>query len=252
MNGEIVQFKSTSHYRYEYYACSGQNRHTGCKARKVPRAVLENTIIETISEIIFEPQMVAARYAQMEQEHGSAASRLATQRADLANRLQALRRRIHNITETIAEEGRAARTLLSKLNEYEREETFLLSELTQLRQVEPAPLPSLAKQQERAAHLRQVLAGADPRVIRTILAALIDRITVELDEDAKFIKGMLEYYDPPDKTEEGPSEEDPSTGFMPTVKCPRRSNSSRHKNQDPFSSYYSPDNRPKRPEPQFS
>ncbi len=247
MNGEIVQFKTTANYRYEYYACSGQNRHTGCTARKIPRAHLENAVIDVICDVILDPKMVEVHHKQLEEEQKNAGAQYRRQRSDLTQQLQQIHKRINNITETIAEEGKTARTLLIKLNELEKEETRLLSSLTELAP-DNTTTPGLEDLQSLALKLKNRLAEADPRIIRTITAGLISKITVEMDVEAHLIRGLVEYYYPPVKSDEGsPKSEDPSIdSFMPTGKCPGWNIFSRHKYSADFVIFYTPDHRKKR------
>jgi hypothetical protein len=110
------------------------------------------------------------------------------QAAGLRVRLGNVRRRISNITDNLAEEGRS-RALLAKLAELEIEESEFLSDLARLDAQERAHYQPLTAErlQERADFLKDNLD-------RRILHGLVKRIVVERDD--LVIRLHVEYYFP--------------------------------------------------------
>ncbi len=230
MNADIVQFRKTSQHRYEYYACSGQNRHNGCTARKIPRAVLENTILEMFAEIVLDPRVIQARHHQLQEAADQVEATYKREHTRLNRELRAIRRRIENLTELLAEKGKSVRSLLEKLADLEREETGIKTQLANLKKVNQ-PVPSLDKLLEQSHQFREILANpADLAKLSFLLHAMIHRITVELDPETDVVRGLLQYYDPPSKIESGSSYDDPDQPHLyDLTTCPRRDSNSQPK-----------------------
>jgi site-specific DNA recombinase len=195
LNGEVVSFKSTAKYRYTYYACSGQQRATGCDAKKIPQDILENTVLETLSEFVLHPRTIEAHHRQYEADLETAFAQVKAKRAQLNRQLSQVNRQIENLTDAIALSG-GSPALLARLAKEEREQTRLKTDLARLR-IETAPPASASLEdiQRRAAITREILAYATPDEVRKILTGIVHRITAERDGISIF--GLITYYYPP-------------------------------------------------------
>ena len=226
LSGDVVSFRSTAKYHYEYYACSGQGRGNGCTALRIPKPALEKAILETLPQFILSPANLTARLAEQAHQQAQAAQQLADQRRQLTNTLATLRRKIQNITDTIADQGRAApRTLLSTLTALEAEETATLTPLTDLHLKTPPRITDRTEEQWQTAAkaLVERLLLNDPQENQRILHGLVSKIVVERDKTAPILRGHITYYLPPTLNEFAASQpaDGESETFMPMDQCPR-------------------------------
>ena len=224
--GEVVQFRTTPDHRYEYYACSGQNRRNGCTMRKVPRAILENVILEQLSESFLSPKAVEARFKLEEQRVEQTNKEYKSQIAGLKKDLRSVQRKIENITETIADQGKKApRSLMAKLESLEEEETNIQENIAKAEQLKPESPRTLEQMLQQAQFFQLALASTEEGKINRILRALIHRITVDTIPEENKLVGNLACYEIPITSETG-SETDPAALFMRMTLCPGRDSNS--------------------------
>ena len=220
MNADIVQFRSTHQYRYEYYSCSGAARNNGCIARKIPRAPLEKAILDSLINIVLDPDVIEARYQQLIEDANRSREKSSTEKAQLNNRLNHIRKRISNLTDIIAEQGLAARSLLEKLDDLEREEINIKNRLDELKRLSTRPAVTLEDLKRQAMRLREVLDHANAAEIKSLLDATIEKIIVELVPDTNTILGIMYYYEPPAIKNKD------NQDFYGLTQCPRRDSNS--------------------------
>ena len=223
LSGDTVQFKSTSKYCYHYYACSGQNRHSGCTARKIPAETLENIVLDQIANHALNPEVIAAQDPILRDNQAEYDRTHKQKIIEINQRIGIVRRKIDNLTDVIAERGTSARSLVNKINELESEETALKTEKTRLNK-SPRPALDINRIQASAAIIRSRLATADPETLRTIVLGLVASVKAELDLPTKTIIGQVELYLPPEDI------------FMPKGQCPGHVTDRRHKIYIPLSS----------------
>jgi len=195
--GNVVAIKGEKTYRY--YLCGSADRRKSCAAKKIPAEVLEDAVLTTIQEYVLDPENLAACKKIVEENMKAEGDDLSVQRGNYKRRLASVRRKISNITDAIAEAETSSRSLLSKLNELESEETEIKRELAQLDILaDQKSVASISMEQIREAgeKLRSILPHLDPDAKRRAFQALIHRVTVE--RDGRVVRGMIEYYYPPD------------------------------------------------------
>ncbi len=107
------------------------------------------------------------------------------QQTDLNKRLAAIRRKISNTTNAIAEAGHSP-ALLESLARFEAEAADLSAQLA-------SPVPDLDP--AGLADLRLRLDDPDPAALQTLLRGLLARVII--DRDGPLVTGELIYYSPP-------------------------------------------------------
>jgi DNA invertase Pin-like site-specific DNA recombinase len=213
MNGDTVSYTvKGQRKRYQYYACTNRL----CNARKIPKANLENAVISTLVEVALGEENIIGMQAEFERDQAVIVDELDGQRREVKSQIKEIQRKIDNILDVLADQGKnASPALLSRLSALETEHTRLTSTLHDLNAASVPAITSLSEAQARADRIKQKLAGKDPGQLKRILRGLIDHLTVERNEQRHVITGMVFFYYPPD---EDVSDDD----FMPLRVCPRR------------------------------
>lgn len=217
LNGEIVQFKSTSKYRYQYYSCTGQNRHNGCTAKMIPQEILENAVLQTLEGFILAPENLAVRneiYNQdIEEQVRTQKERITALKRELAG----IEKKIDHLINAIEESGHTT-ALLERLTAQEGEKTRVLTDLNRVRIDPTIKKVDLDQVNGLADRLRDRIENEGPAAIRRILTGLIDRINAERRDDLGIVRGEIVYFYPP---AEAPVEvtSDPNN-FMPMSGIP--------------------------------
>jgi DNA invertase Pin-like site-specific DNA recombinase len=193
LNGEDIYFKKTGK-SYHYYACSRAQRRAGCTARKIPRATLENGMLDTLSDYILQPDNFKTLQDQLDRQESDKTEQIQSEKRAQERHLAQIRKKINNLAELLSERGAAARTLLQKLDELEKSETAALTEIARLNNmaIEHPPVISAAELERMAIRIRSLLAESDPETLRQILSGLIQRVTAE--RDGQFVRGIVYYF----------------------------------------------------------
>lgn len=193
-----LSVKQAAGWRYERYACSRQKRNHDCDAETIPRLFLENMALRSIRETILTAENLAARQMILRHTEAERLAELDQARNDLKARLAGVRRRIANVTEALAEEGKS-RALLGKLANLESEEADLIASLADNERQSAAVFEPLTDAQinEQIARFQQLLDSDDPLVIRRVLRGLLSRLTIERDGDIIYLQ--VQYFYPPDE-----------------------------------------------------
>jgi site-specific DNA recombinase len=218
LTAETVQFKTTSNYRYQYYTCSGRTRNTGCDARNIPRAMLENEVLNALIEEGLSDQVISVGWASLSQNRAGESAARKHRRDHTARDLSTTRRRLSNLLDLVSDAGRSAPpAMLQKLKELQADETRLQAALIALEKPE-RPLPSLEEMKRRAARLREMLSTGETDTVKPILQGLIKQIVVELDQENKTLLGLVECFTTL-----------PEEGFYVYGRCPERDPDHTHK-----------------------
>jgi len=212
LTAETVQFKTTSGYRYQYYTCSGRTRNTGCDARNIPRAQLENAVLDAVIDEGLTDEVISIGWLALHLEREQETATLKKRRNKIARELSGVRRKISNLLDLLADAGRGAPpAMMTRLHDLQAEETANLATLAALDKP-AAPLPALEEMKSRAARLRLALSSGDTAQIKPALQGLVKRIAAELDVENKTLLGLVECYSLL------PTEE----GFYAYGRCPGR------------------------------
>ncbi len=191
INGNTSSYRGTK--ATDTYACANVRKHK-CTARRIPRELLEKTIIESVTTYILNPEISLERQKLDAENAVGQQEKTLQQQTNLKKRLAKTRRDLKRISAAIKAHGHS-KTLLTDLDQLETEETSILSQIAQLNHITPALQPDLSKL-ERQAHLAiQILLKVgtlDEK--RTLLRGIIYRIKVENTQ--KRIKGIIFYYSP--------------------------------------------------------
>jgi DNA invertase Pin-like site-specific DNA recombinase len=196
LNGHAIKFKGQEESN-DYYACSKAQRRHECDGRQIPRQVLEQVVVNTLADFLDHPNVIL-KYQQLQVDFRAHEEDLVlAEKADLKHRLAALQRKMANLTEAIAEQGKAARHLVHKLNDLETQETEMQTELAQVEKsaletpsnLSPIQLSALA------AYIQDLYKTAAQDDLRIILAGLIASLTAE--REGNLVRGYLQFYLPP-------------------------------------------------------
>lgn len=227
LNGKSVSIRGLEHYAYYY--CSLANRAPQrCRAKQIPREVLEDAVLESVHAYILSPEAIAARQADLIRQHSDQTGEASAQRAELAARLAAVRRSITRIVNAIAEIGHSP-ALVDRLRAAESEEGALRVRLNQLDAWLLNPPEQITGEQiaSYSAQLRTLLRSADADTRRQILNGFIERIVVE--RTGRLITGIIHYYQPPADLIAPLANPDPPGDFYAYDLCPHGGTIHTHK-----------------------
>lgn len=208
MNGKLVSFKGEK--SYYYYTCSRVNRCDDCKARKIPQIALELAVLDVIRDYVMNPDFSRQRQidANRESVHGQA--QLKDEKRTLMNRLKLIQKKIDNITEIMELEGKKSRSLMQKLMDLESQETLIKSKQDEL-QAAVGKKPITPEQAYQITlNLRAKLLKKDPDTVKKILGGVIHKVVAE--RDGNTIKGIVQFYNPPDVAITGTGDDDHGSG----------------------------------------
>lgn len=179
-----------------YYQCLGVGRYQ-CTAHLLPKAPLEQAVIDKLTEDILTPPYIQAILDEQRTARADESISTAARRAEIARQLRAIRLKITNITDAIAEGGQS-RALLNRLSDLENDETNRQSELDQIDAwLKTAPINFTPERLERfTTNLRFILNHADLDAKRKILRGLVAR--VDVIRTGKAIHGQITIYTPTD------------------------------------------------------
>lgn len=187
-----AQHPRESGYSWDAYQCTARKRRRDCDLPYIPKLTLERAVLATLRDYVLLPEVLASHQEIARAEQASRQSTAEQERAALAVRLGAVRRKLSNITEAIAEVG-MSKALSDKLIALEREEAGLVGQLadvdkagcSQLRTYSDGELAYMARE------LQARLDGEHGDVQR-FLRGLIERINI--DRQNNFIYGELTYF----------------------------------------------------------
>lgn len=190
INGNSSTFRGQ--HATDTYACANVRKHL-CNARRIPRELLEKTIIDTVSTYILDPDVSLARQDLDASNYSTQQAEINDQRAAKRKQLTQTRKSLNRITEAIKAHGHSER-LLAELTDLEKTETSLLNQIAQTG--EPAPLVIQDRQQlaNQAAITIKKLHDGTLEEKRAILHGIIQSIKVQNVD--KHIKGIVFFYSP--------------------------------------------------------
>jgi DNA invertase Pin-like site-specific DNA recombinase len=194
MNGKVVQFKG--YKRNEYYCCTGASVKMVCDAPLIPRIVLENKIIESLTEYILDPNILKDREINREKELAQRKTKITAQIKQLESKLKDNKRRAKNLTTRIENDPNAPAIIIERISEIEQEIKEQQNEMERLesqacivnvRARTPHELSELSEK------LVTLLSSEDPIEKKTILRFMINRIDAE--RNSNLLQGVVYFYD---------------------------------------------------------
>jgi len=190
VNGNTSTFRGQR--ATDTYQCANVRKHA-CSSRRIPKQLLEETIIKSVKDYILDPDVALERQKlDMENYQGKQAE-TDKQRVLLRKRLVKCRRALNNIS-SVLKERKHSPTLLAQLDELESEQTSLLSQIAQLER--PAPVVNLDRSAlaRRAEAIINLFDSGSLEEQHAVLHGIIQRIKVENKD--KRIRGVVYYYSP--------------------------------------------------------
>lgn len=210
MNGSTVKLPNNK--RLEYYHCDRAQRKMECIARRIPKKLMEDLVIEKLREYVLDPRVILERDKELALAQSGKSDRVKNEISILSGRINNNQRKMDNLGHRIAEEDDPPRTLVSMLHELELDDQTMRAELDRLKSIlnqevvfvrSPEQLEKLAK------NITWSLTSDDIKIKRDAIRSLVDRIVAERDGD--YIRGMVTFWNP---------DEDPVN--MPTNQSHRR------------------------------
>jgi len=197
MTAQVVN--SSYKKRYEYYICNSRSNKMDCNATAVPRSAVENQVIEQISNYILNPQI-------MINKETNRSARLAARQQELQAEIKAteqtiatLKRRVANLTNQLADDPDAPRSILSSIKEMERDLDTQQGNLDRLNSRNPGAdvrARTPADIQQLSEKMLEVMASEDTLTKKTFIKMLVNRVIVEVQIEGKraFLRGMTYFY----------------------------------------------------------
>jgi DNA invertase Pin-like site-specific DNA recombinase len=182
---------------YERYACTRSKNYADCDMPSVPRQVVERAVLDTLRDVVSEPEFVSARQAERHAMHAAQAMDIDRRRQEIQPRLSQLRRQLENVANAIAEHG-MSRTLSHKLTTLEQEEARALADMASLAdERNQVPIEYTTEEIETMTNnLRQALSDiGHVSVARMLLRGIIERINVDRADTG--VIGQIIVYVPP-------------------------------------------------------
>lgn len=180
---------------HDYYACSREQRGAGCTAKKIPKLLLEKTVMDYLREHVSSPEVTAEIRAMMRREAQENAAGIEDQIRQVNHRLGSARHRITNILNAI-EQAQGSEALLSRLAALESEERDLVRQAKSL---------EIRRQSARETNegdlLRRINRLLDDvnempvEDIKPLIGGFISKVTVARVE--KTIQGTVLFYEVP-------------------------------------------------------
>jgi site-specific DNA recombinase len=204
MNGQTTKQPYGSDYR-QYICATAKNKKT-CAAKAIPARVLEKLVLDGLHKFFDDPQNLINIFTDWQTYHNDRQSFVDAEHASLSAQLGAVRKKLTNLTNVLAERP-SSQALLKKLTSLEDDESILLSKLAQLKNKTSAPIVTPTLEQARAGshRIQQDLKSKDPATVRQTLLGIVDE--VRADRTGKHIIARVIYYHTP-PVKKKPSEVD--------------------------------------------
>lgn len=199
----------------ECYRCTQRARRRDCDLPTLPAHALEQGIIKSLREYLLTPGSYAETYRAVQRRQQLRQAEYNQERRDLQKDLTALRRKIDNIAEAIAEDG-SSDALLRALKNLEAQEKQLKKDLADAKKKNEYTLPDFTDDElnQRAEQLADKLLSNDPQTRRQVLQGLVHHIRMDRHND-QLIGEIVIYIDDdpgqPATPEDGPHLPIPTT-----------------------------------------
>jgi site-specific DNA recombinase len=170
--------------RYEYYACSGRQKHgpKACRNDRLPRQKLEHAVLQQLAGLFRDSDLVAEALAKAEQEAERARpeieQRLASIKAEIARAEQALERYYEAFEQGKLSPERCEERL-SRVQARLEDLRGQQAELSLSTPDEPGRGPTRADLAAVADQLEDVIAEGEPQKAKVLLRLLIQELRVD-------------------------------------------------------------------------
>lgn len=234
LNGRNVQFPGRPD-SWHYYICSGRVRRHDCDLPKIPRKVIEDSVLDALTNHILQPDNIIRVQNQVINSSSSENARLQGEINALERRLAEIRKKSTNLINAIAEGGHN-RAMMQTLTDLEIEENQIIVKIADLKVVQNAQFHPLAVETANtlADRLKELIPISSPQELRTLLMGFVDRVTVDADKAS--VSGVIHYYIPESTDKESTpfSENGRSGKLVSGVRNTPETPSARHQYTWPF------------------
>ena len=205
------------------YFCSRAYRNRDCTRQRIPISALETAVISALRDRILKPDYLQAVIEAKRTFNASHQSDYEAQRRQLAKDLAETRREIKNTTNAIRKRPKS-NALLESLDELEKQETSILTDMTKLEAAHANFIPevNVEKLKAQISKINLALASADIQTQRAALRGLIKHISVDRTKNKLF--GVVTINIPTNSDNEPPSEDpnNPKPPSKPPLKTVRK------------------------------
>ncbi len=177
----------------ESYICKGRDHNAACRAKRIPRDVLEAAIMDALRQSVLDPANYASAVRSVNASRSALLAeqqrRIHKHRADLAS----VRRQLANVADAVEQNG-TSRTLNARLQLLEHRQADLESALAKalaepVGPLHPLPAGSVAR---LAGYIEKVWPASTIDEQRQLLHAFIRR--VDAYRDGQAVRGVMQYY----------------------------------------------------------
>ncbi|MEW6650476.1 MAG: recombinase family protein, partial [Chloroflexota bacterium] len=95
--------KQKRSYRYSYYGCSRAGRTKKCNAGRIPRLLIEKAVLDNLADYILEPRHVQLLMDELNHDQNTNQQILSQQRKKVLRQITAVRRKIDNLVDALAD-----------------------------------------------------------------------------------------------------------------------------------------------------
>ena len=186
----------------KYYLCSRANRNTDCDARRIPKEVIENTVIEKILEYVLDPKVIHERDKELALSQTDDVEKVKKEISKVMVKMANNERKRENVSNRIAESDQRSESLMDMLEKLESEYADLKTKKQRLISIQNHETVFIRKKsdlEKLAKQFKQFFTSDDPEKRRQAIKLLVDRVAVE--RDGKFLRGIIRFFNPSDPTD---------------------------------------------------
>ena len=180
MNGHVVHKSATNHH--EYYACARKTRRRDCPSWQIPRLEFEQAITDQVIEQFLRIDNLLAFQHKLVEAYKQQRDQVNERRVGLSRNLTAIKKRISNLTDTLAELG-ASKSIYETLRTAELEEVEIKLEIEKIEKgLSPTPTHTSVTLKQVADQVEDILRNGTDEQRRQYLHGYITRIIARRDE----------------------------------------------------------------------
>lgn len=183
---------------YRRYQCATAKNKKTCSIKPIPAKLIEKMVLDELHKFYDDPQNLISVLSGFQADRSIRQNQVDEERGSLSAQLAAVRRKLSNLTNVLAERPHS-QALLKKLTSLEEDESALLVKLAHLKNKSAAPVIVPNEEQARAVshRIQEDLRSKDPVIVRQILLGMISEILA--DRTGKYVVAkIIHYHIPPD------------------------------------------------------